>query len=325
MKISPMRRAAGFTLIELLVVISIIGVLIAMLLPAIQTARAAAQTSQCMSNLRQIGLGILDYQDTYKTFPQEAYQDPNGNSPTPQPQNYSLYALIAPFIETANAINPENQAQQSGSVLPVLPPSNFLLCPARRSNVAGGLTDYAAAQNYPALGQYPTHPVPPLISVVGAQWLLANGALPCPPVSATDVSNGNGTSNTILLAHKATLAQFGSVGEGFLGSAIGSMFDGGYYPRIGVAYSFDHNRKPGTQFYFDSTFILTATIPPNSWVSEFAYLNLNCFSSPHSCVMPAVFADGSVHKIGVINPNANPNPWSSAWYWNNKQSYALPD
>lgn len=103
-RIGMKRKRFGFTLVELLVVIAIIGILIALLLPAVQAAREAARRSQCTNNLKQMGLGLHNHHDTYKRFPPGAADNraPFGTSGGGQ-WGASWMAYIMPFIELGNA------------------------------------------------------------------------------------------------------------------------------------------------------------------------------------------------------------------------------
>lgn len=118
---SPPR---GFTLVELLVVIAIIGILIALLLPAIQAAREAARRTQCVNNLKQFGLALQNYHDTHKRFPfgkGSSYTGAKGYA------RWSAHALILPYLEQANVQNaidfnfpPETPGM--GGVIDFMPP-----------------------------------------------------------------------------------------------------------------------------------------------------------------------------------------------------------
>jgi len=98
---SKSKRQGGFTLVELLVVIAIIGVLVALMLPAIQHARESARRTHCGNNLKQIGLGMHGYLGAYKNFPpgyvSEVRPDLDDGGP-----GWAWGAMLMPFIEEAS-------------------------------------------------------------------------------------------------------------------------------------------------------------------------------------------------------------------------------
>jgi prepilin-type N-terminal cleavage/methylation domain-containing protein/prepilin-type processing-associated H-X9-DG protein len=94
------RFTAGFSLVELLAVIAIVGLLVALLLPAVQASREAARRSQCASNLRQLGVGLLAYHEALGTFPSGLVDRKTGANPKGRQLSWNV--LLLPFIEEQN-------------------------------------------------------------------------------------------------------------------------------------------------------------------------------------------------------------------------------
>lgn len=149
------RQSHGFTLVELLVVIAIIGILVALLLPAIQAAREAARRSQCKNNLKQLGLAVLNHENTLKKFPTggaawglfiEDYLEPEPPATGGKPVETERLGIgwgyqILPYLEEGALHN-----VTSADVLRKVVVSSFI-CPSRRGvtvNPGNGtvLSDY---------------------------------------------------------------------------------------------------------------------------------------------------------------------------------------
>src|SRR5438874_4835157 len=92
-------RHAAFTLVELLVVIAIIGILVALLLPAVQAAREAARRADCMNRIKQISMACLNYENATKHFPSAAIVVPEGTKPGNPAAYWGYIVQILPYME----------------------------------------------------------------------------------------------------------------------------------------------------------------------------------------------------------------------------------
>jgi len=158
------RNRVGFTLIELLVVIAIIAVLIALLLPAVQAAREAARRSQCLNNLKQIGLAMHNYHSSLNVFPFGEVAPSNGDW-----QYWGALAMLAPYMEgnaLFNSMNfmsfspasPQNATTYDNKVSGFLCPSDSGASKVIQCNYRASTGTYARVQGPGPNGQGVSRP-----------------------------------------------------------------------------------------------------------------------------------------------------------------------
>ncbi len=235
----------GFTLVELLVVIAIIGILVALLLPAIQAAREAARRSQCSNNAKQIALGLQNYHDTYKTFPPGVIWGP-GRPPYTLPYHHTWNVMILPFIEQQALYNTVDMRLPIWGQSIVSTPVPTLRCPSDERDLPSQ-TQNIAVTNYPGSEGYHWHPTAN-IGANSAPWntygdplsdaCSLNGIFTVTTTSKMS-SVRDGTSNAIIFAEDDSM--------GYGGGAIRTCGTG--------------LRRVGTPV-FDSAFVGTAS---NGW------------------------------------------------------------
>jgi prepilin-type N-terminal cleavage/methylation domain-containing protein len=113
------ENRTGFTLVELLVVIAIIGVLVALLLPAVQAARETARRAQCTNNLKQLGLAVLNYESAYRIFPPASHWRVSAGA-TPRTANQTKFSenwviMVLPFFDQQTLYDSFNLTQYIGA------------------------------------------------------------------------------------------------------------------------------------------------------------------------------------------------------------------
>lgn len=301
----------GFTLVELLVVIAIIGILVALLLPAVQSAREAARRVQCQNNLKQLGLGMLIHHEAFGYFPGGGWGwlwtgDPDRGTGANQPAGWN-YSLL-PFIEQQNVhdLGADGQPdtitdkQRDGALLRDQTPIAAFVCPSRRRNMLyprpanmtytngrgvskAGVLDYAANAGDTSPRWY-SGPGSINEALTSFNWD-TGGALGNTGISyaRSEIAIGqvrDGTTNTYLLGEKSLMPEDYTNGKN-------SADDFGMYE--GCA----HDTYRWCDIINASTNVGRTPKQDRPGVNDYS-----SFGGPHSNGCIFVLCDGSVRSIG---------------------------
>ena len=327
----PKNRRA-FTLVELLVVIAIIGILIGMLLPAVQQVREAARRTECLNNLRQLSLAAVNFESAHMHFPtagdcSDSYHDcEQFNMPAFDFENAGWMFQILPFIEQGNL---ESQRQIDGwwdGIPPMVEnPVPGFNCPSRGERFATFLLDTVRLGDYAGVagpfadenGNVPDHglefsnnrdPRPNELTTVFTGIISKGGhgntgSNPPNPTKYAKIGFGqisDGSSNTFLFVEKAANADHYNYSRA---GRFNDWWDTGYY----------HNADYGSLRMFsvaspNAWFGTVALRPiadneqrPDSWIdsgSDNRTRELG-FGSAHPGTMTAALGDGSTHSVSL--------------------------
>ena len=282
------RSTTAFTLVELLVVIAIIGILVSLLLPAVQAAREAARRMQCSNNLKQIGLATHNFEGTFRTLP-PAFIGDNSDSVNswatwpalilPQMEGSNQYNLLDLHYRVADQPAAAYQTQNPNFLCPSRPPA--VLSTGDFATPGGALTDYAASFGTAALYTNSTGaiiPALPLEIVTESSSKLRLNKWKA-QVRIADLTDG--TSNTTIFGEKHIRPN----------SLRGKNEDRSAYSAVRNT----HRRMMGV-YINGTTTEIRPLLPPDAQTPALAN---SSFGSAHVGICQFVFGDGSVQALST--------------------------
>ena len=297
---SPMKDSprSGFTLVELLVVIAIIGVLIALLLPAVQQAREAARRMQCTNHLKQLGLAMHNYHDTYGGLPyRQGGPDASTTSDVNPPRRLSAFVALLPFMEQGSLYDAANTNMRhvwDSSFAPWTAQIDGLICPSDSEvNSPFGDLNYSLSHGDCVASDYSTNGHETIPNGVRGMFGMETH------YNFRDVTDG--LANTIAMSEFVKPPSDGRLGRAVTNDStnpvncLARLVNGEYTSGSSLI---DQNRCSGYRWPDGRPgyCALTTILPPNSATcSSQSNGGLYTASSRHPGGVNALYVDGSVH------------------------------